>query len=352
VIAVVHLVWGPLGTGPLHEFLASYRRHPAGVEHELIVLLNNVPEPLPAEFEAELQGVEHRLLRTPEPVQDLAAYAHAADCLEPERLCFLNSYSAILAPDWLAKLDHALDQPRAGLVGATGSWASLHSAVLNAFLLPNPYRRVVPPRSIAREQMREIELELDAVRAPAGAAPRALELPRRTLIGSVLSTLRSFRPMPEQLLRFAPFPAYHVRTNAFMLDRSTFAALRTRPLLRKMDAYLLESGRASFTSQVQSMDMRTLVVTRDGAFYDHPEWPASRTFWQDEQQGLLVADNQTRSYANGSYDRRRLLSAFAWGPASAPTPPPESSVPYASAPPSELLTLSPEPPAPPPTKEP
>jgi hypothetical protein len=321
VIAVVHLVWGPLGTGPLHEFLASYRRHEPGVEHELIVLLNNVPEPLPAELEAELQGVEHRLLRTPEPVQDLAAYAHAADRLEHERLCFLNSYSTILAPDWLAKLDHALDQPGAGLVGATGSWASLHSAVLNAFLLPNPYRRVVPPRRVAREQMREIELELNAARTPDGAAALTSELPRRTVVGSVISTLRSFRPMPEQLLRFAPFPAHHVRTNAFMLDRSTFAALRMRPLARKMDAYLLESGRASFTSQVQNMGLRTLVVARDGAFYDPPEWPTGRTFWQGDQQGLLVADNQTRSYANGSYDRRRLLSAFAWGPESAPSPP-------------------------------
>jgi hypothetical protein len=321
VTAVVHLVWGPLGTGPLRRFLVSYRRHEAGAEHELIVLLNNVPDPLPAEFEAALAGVEHRLLRTPEPVQDLAAYAHAADRLEHERLCFLNSYSAILAPDWLAKLDHALDQPDVGLVGATGSWASLHSAVLNAFLLPNPYRRVVPRRSVAREQMREIELELDAARAPDGATPISLELPRRTLSGSVLSTLRSLRPMPEQLLRFAPFPAYHVRTNAFMLERSTFAALRMRPLSRKMDAYLLESGRASFTSQVRDMGLRTLVVARDGACYDHPEWFAGRTFWQGDQQGLLVADNQTRSYANGSYDRRRLLSAFAWGPEAAPSPP-------------------------------
>jgi hypothetical protein len=86
VIAVVHLVWGPLGTRSLREFLASYRRHPPGAEHELIVLLNNVPDPLPAEFQVALQGIEHRLLRTPEPVQDLAAYAHAAGCLEHERL--------------------------------------------------------------------------------------------------------------------------------------------------------------------------------------------------------------------------------------------------------------------------
>jgi hypothetical protein len=88
-----------------------------------------------------------------------------------------------------------------------------------------------------------------------------------------------------------------------------------------MYAYLLDSGCMSFTSQILSTGLRALLVARDGAFYDHPEWSASATFWQADQRGLLVADNQTRSYANGSYDRRRLLSAFAWGPEAAPSPP-------------------------------
>lgn len=321
MIAVVHLVWGPLGAGPLHEFLASYQRHPAGAEHELVVLFNNVTPARRAELEAELEGVEHSLLHTPAPLQDLGAYAHAAATLEHERVCFLNSYSTILAPGWLALLEGALGEPRAGLVGATGSWASLHSAVLNAFLLPNPYRRVVPRRSVAREQMRAIELELDRERAGHEDRTAPSELPARTLAGSVRSTLAALRPMPEQLVRFAPFPAYHLRTNAFMLDRAAFASLRMRPLARKMDAYLLESGRASFTSQIQARGQRTLVVARDGACYDHPDWPASATFWQDDQQNLLVADNQTRSYANGGLDRRRLLAAFAWGPDAAPSPP-------------------------------
>jgi hypothetical protein len=63
------------------------------------------------------------------------------------------------------------------------------------------------------------------------------------------------------------------------------------------------------------------VVARDGACYNHPDWSASATFWQGDQQNLLVADNQTRSYANGGLDRRRLLAAFAWGPDAAPSPP-------------------------------
>ena len=98
-----------------------------------------------------------------------------------------------------------------------------------------------------------------------------------------------------------------------MIDSSTLARVRTYSLARKMDAYALEGGRHSLTRQVQAMGLRTLVVARDGSVYDHERWPLARTFWQGDQEQLLVADNQTRSYGDGGTDRRRLLSAFAWG---------------------------------------
>jgi hypothetical protein len=325
LIAVVHLVWGPLGPRPLREFLASYRRHPAGAEHELVVLLNNVSDEQRSALTAELDRTEHRVLELDTPVQDLAAYIQAAERLEHERVCFLNSYSEILSDDWLGKLKRALDQPDAGLVGATGSWASLHSAVLNAFLLPNPYRGVVPKRSIAREQMRAIELELELVRTQDYETAVPAQLPPRSLANSVISTLKAFRPMPEQLFRFEPFPAHHLRTNAFMLDRLAFLGLRLGRVQNKQDAYRLESGRNSFTRQVQRQGRRTLVVARDGSYYDHERWSESRTLWQGEQEGLLIADNQTRTYTNGDFDRRRLLSSFAWGRQADPRSPITSS---------------------------
>ena len=39
----------------------------------------------------------------------------------------------------------------------------------------------------------------------------------------------------------------------------------------------------------------------------------SETFWQGEQDNLLVADNQTESYQRGDPGRRYALSTFAWG---------------------------------------
>jgi hypothetical protein len=307
-LGIVHLVWGPLGNEPLRRFVRSYREHPAGVEHELVVLLNNVSPGQRSELLAELEGVAHRVLDLPEPVQDLAAYAQAACRLEHERLCFLNSHSEILAPDWLAKLDRALNQPGAGLVGATGSWASTRSWVLHSYFVPTPYRGHIPERGIARAEFLAIELERAGL-----PVSEASETPTRTLRDSLRAKLRTLPDMPVQILGFEGFPAHHLRTNAFMAARATLSRVWERRIETKMDAYRLENGRHSITRQVQAMGLRALVVARDGSSYDCEQWPLSRTLWQGDQEALLVADNQTRSYAHGGADRRRLLSGFAWG---------------------------------------
>ncbi len=330
MIAVVHLVWGPFGTSPLRGFLASYREHVAGVEHELVVLFNGIDSAQRPEFEAELVGLEHRVIELEEPVQDLAAYAQVAARLQHERVCFLNSYSQLLAPNWLAKLNGGLDQPRAGIAGATGSWASLRSGVLNSLFLPNPYRGVVPGRAVAREQFITMNREIEDLGARTGHpsadtsdADDLAQRPasRRTLASSVVATLKTLPPMPEQLLRFDGFPAEHLRTNGFMIERCLFAELQFGSLKRKMDAYRLESGRNSITRQLQRRGLRTLVVDREGDAYEPERWHLSNTFWQADQERLLVADNQTRLYANGGLERRELLSAFAWGRLARPLAP-------------------------------
>jgi hypothetical protein len=323
VTAVVHLVWGPLGLEPLRDFLRSYHAHDAGAPHELVVVFNGVPPGSRVAFLVELHDTPHRLVELERPVQDLAAYALLVERLEHDHLCFLNSHSTILAADWLAKLEHALDQPRVGLVGATGSWASIHSMVLHSLFLPNPYRGVLPDKKVMRAQFREIELERSS---EAGQADDETdnESPKRSLARAVLGTLRTFPAMPEQVLRFESFPSPHLRTNAFMAERGTLRNLRWGRVERKLDAYLLENGRNSFTRQLQRMGLGTLVVARDGSLYERERWPLSRTLWQRDQEGLLIADNQTRLYANGGMDRRRLLSVYAWGRRADPSDPPRS----------------------------
>jgi hypothetical protein len=297
---VVHLVWGPLGVGPVREFVRSYRAYAAGAEHELVVLFNGVSDEQRAGLLAELSEIEHRVLSLPQPVQDLAAYAWAAGQLEHERLCFLNSHSEILATDWLAKLNDALNQPQAGLAGATGSWGSQRSHLLHDRRLPSPYRAVFPDRRWMQEQFLAIDRERfgDPTRFP-----------------RLRRYVNTWRATLEAVIAFDSFPSPHLRSNAFIVNRALFTELQPRRgrLSRKVHAFALESGRHSYTQQAQGRGLKVLVVDSEGVSYAPGEWYRSNTFWQGLQERLLVADNQTRRYASGDRDRRALLSRFAWG---------------------------------------
>jgi hypothetical protein len=260
VIGVVHLVWGPLGPEPLRDFVASYRAHPAGAEHELVVVSNGVTD---RSLLRELDGVEHRLIELDEPVLDLAAYDRAARALTHERLCFLNSYSVILGDDWLAHLARALDEPDAAIVGATASWESQAE-----------WRRGAP---------RYWLYQLTGLREARRDYPR--------------------------------FPNPHIRTTGFMIPRELLLELGLGGAVDKRAAYMLESGWNGITRELRRRGRRALVVGRDGRSFDVDDWPASGTFRLGDQDNLLISDNQTRAY-QGAWERlRRRLRRAAWGKA-------------------------------------
>ncbi len=261
-LALVHLVWAPLGQDPVREFLRSYRQHPAGIEHDLVLVLNGAgTTPAVDLLPVELVDVEHRLIVLQRPVLDLDAYLETAARLRHANVCFLNSYAVALADGWLASLAAALAPPDVGLVGASGSWESQAE-----------WRR--------------------------GA----------------------LRHRPQQLLRlarerrdFPRFPNPHIRTSSFALARDLLLGVGLERSVDKRTTYLHESGRRSITRRVQAAGLQTLVAGRDGRAYDVEEWPESRTFRSGRQENLLVADNQTRDYEHASARRRRRLARDSWG---------------------------------------
>jgi SAM-dependent methyltransferase len=267
MIGVAHLVWAPLGPAPLQDFLKSYHAHPVGADHELVIVLNGAGPEGPADdacreaLLAELEGTEHRLIELERPVLDLAAYGLVAQRLEHERLCFLNSYSVVLAADWLGHLARALEDPTVGLVGASGSWES----------------------------------QAEWVRGKLGYWPYQL------------AGLRNARR------DYPRFPNPHIRTTAFMLQRSLLLELGLESAHDKHATYLLESGRRSITAQVAARGLRSVVVGRDGRAYDVDAWPASHTYRSGAQSNLLVADRRTADWLGAPNRLRRRLSNDAWG---------------------------------------
>lgn len=252
---VIYLAWPPLGLGPLERFASSYREHPAGTDHRLVLVLKGAAAGDPfaercSSLAAEL-GAEQ--VRVPAVGIDLDTYRLVGGQVSADRVCLLNSSSTVLADGWLGALQGALDGSKVGLVGCTGTYESALSA-----------------------------------------APRPLQ--------------------PFLRRRYVKFPNPHIRTNAFMLRRDLMLDLDwPHRVGGKRRALELESGARGITRQVRARGLRALVVGRDGRGYPPEQWPVSRTFRSGTQDNLLIADNRTRQYDDAAPDRRAELAGYAWG---------------------------------------
>jgi hypothetical protein len=298
---LVHLVRKVNGIDSLRGFAEAYRRHPPGIDCELVLAMKGFASPLDARpYLQEVADLAPEPLFFPDRGIDLGVYFAAAARLCCERYCFVNSHTRPRVDGWLAKLSAALDGPAVGMVGATGSWASLHSWLTYSMGLPSAYRGVLPPLQIARAKLREIDLE-------------QLGVERQSKAELLRARLRLLAQLPEELVDFKPFPTPHLRNTSFMVSHSVLCRMRLFVVRTKMDTYALESGPLNVTRQVEEMGLRTLVVDSEGAVYDPSEWYRSGTLWQGDQERLLSIDNRTRSYARGDTERRRVLAGLAWG---------------------------------------
>ena len=291
----MHLVWQPAGLAPFEAFLASYARHDAGAEHELVLLYNGFAGPHElAPFRERAAGLHAREVVLDAPCLDLAAYRQAAAALAHPRLCFLNSYSELTTAGWLALLEAPLRDRRVGATGATASYASTLSLSLFHLGVRSAYGDAFESRRAAREVLHA----LTGARVP----------------GAVEYWLYSLLTVVTERRGAARFPAAHLRTNGFLIDRALFTELCIGPLRTKRDTYRIESGPGSITSALRALGRAPILVDRHGVTREVADWHRGDVFLQGEQADLLVTDNQTRLYAAASASERAVLSATAWGP--------------------------------------
>ena len=186
-------------------------------------------------------------------------------------MCFLNSNSTPLVDGWLGTLHEHVADPSVGAAGATGSWESYYSSYLR----------------LLRDH-------------PRTGALRWL-----------------WRPYQHWKLRrfaanFGPAPNPHLRSNAFVIDRSLLLSLKVTRLKTKWDTSLYESGKRGMTAQLLAQGLKVLVVGRDGRGYRPDEWLDSATYRAGDQENLLIGDNRTRDYDEGDPAERSRLNGIAW----------------------------------------
>jgi hypothetical protein len=97
-----------------------------------------------------------------------------------------------------------------------------------------------------------------------------------------------------------------------MIERKQFLSLKFPAFVSKQGVYRFESGRRSLTRQILAKGLKPVVIGRNGTMYEISEWRSSSTFWTNEQDNLIIADNRTVDYAQGEESLRAKLENFAW----------------------------------------
>jgi hypothetical protein len=295
---VIYLYRFVEGEAPVRRFLASYRRHPAGLSHDLHVILKGFPDPAAvAAARALFAPLPINTIELGDTGYDIGAYFAAAREVTNPQLLFLNTFSEILADNWLDYFDSALAMPGIGVAGATGSLQSLSSGFEAVCL--GALRRAA-----GRFKKADTSAELGADFGSDGKRSiNAVNISRGVVRAAVY---------PIHVYQYGRYPNPHIRTNGFMIRRDLFLSLRCGRLRNKADAYRFESGRASMTRQIMARGLSPVVIDRDGNSYAIPQWRSSSTFWINGQVNLMIADNQTRDYVNGDAKFRDGLKQKAW----------------------------------------
>src|SRR5580692_11334195 len=129
-VAVFYLARFKEGFAAFEAFAQSLRKHPAGLDHDLIIICKGFEHR--AAFvllAAVFEGIPYSITEVDDDIgQDIHSYKAAAERFPHTYACFINTFTEIKSDGWLKKLFDALSLPRVGMVGATGSFESLNNS--------------------------------------------------------------------------------------------------------------------------------------------------------------------------------------------------------------------------------
>ena len=276
---VLYLVWLPYGIDHFKAFIESYCSYNASCSHQLVIVFNGLTVEHRNKPEEYISYLEDRQVKAHQYLyfengQDINIYQRAAKDIQTKHILFLNTYSRILADDWLKHYVDNFDD-HTGVISASGSWQSYYSSV---------YQK----HPVKWEQAK-----------------------------GFLYNFRKYKLFIKAFFYwrflFKPFPNPHIRTNAFMVKVRDFLEMKTAAVNTKFGAYQFENGRRSLTDFYMAKGLKVLVVDKYGKIFQPSEWKKSSTFWIDNQENLLVSDNQTRIYETATAEEKKQMGWLAWG---------------------------------------
>ena len=332
-VAVIYLARRAEGIEPFQRFAESYQRHPAGFEHELVVLYKGFENAADlAAAKTAFAGIPHTAMQLPDTGLDIGSYIAATERIDHEAACYFNTFSEISAPNWLRFLHQHLAQESVGIVGATGSYESLYSSwrLLNHVIwitqgkglpfsqkLYDHFHYILDfhsPGWCARRPKPQGQSFLNRL-IKNYRRQRKLRRMLPQLVGATEPQWQATLQPGQTWAHIADFPVFpnpHIRSNAFMVRRRDILA-RPHAIHTKDDACRFESGPDGLTATLRQAGLRAVVVDRTGRGFDVPDWVKSRTFRREGQEDLLVRDNQTKQFDEMTEGAKQSHILMTWG---------------------------------------
>jgi glycosyltransferase involved in cell wall biosynthesis len=321
-VAVVYLARSADGSmKDCVPFAESYRKHPAGFSHDLVVIRKGGATKSGAKRALDIlfEGSKFTTIDRSDDGFDIHAYLDAALKLKQDYVCFFNTFSSICADDWLAKLiQPLLDDPTCGIAGATASYESLYDSVASiskAIWLATGSGMQYDSR--LAEVFGE-ELRLHAPNwGPDGlqqGIPRNLNDPELNL--GFEKHWRAVTSTTGPLQRYGlykEFPNPHLRSNGFIINRELLNSFKFKVGQNKIDCCQFESGISGLPTLLEERGLSQILVGADGRTFKVEDWPSSKTFRLEDQENILVRDNQVVVYDEATRERRKHISMLSWG---------------------------------------
>ena len=276
-ITLVYLCRGKsAGLGAAEKFISHYIKYKPGCEHDFVVVFKGWSKAQDQDkklLKLKFRALSAKLIELDDDGYDWAAYMRVTVMLETEFICFLNSFSRPLGHLWLKNIYECIKIEDVGMCGATGAYKSWR------FTLPlfefNFFSVIIYPLKVTRRIINHFSL---------------------------------FGYYQE---KFCP----HLRSNGFAIERKRFQKFVNLASIpkNKKDCYRLESGNASYSNYVLSLNQRLVLVDKSGNFYDIQDWIRSKTYCCPDQPELCIADNNTDFYDKQKVSVKRQLEFDVWG---------------------------------------
>lgn len=336
-IAVLYLARKAENKCHIENFANSYRNHPAGIPHDLIIIhKGDFKKNEKESFKKIFEGLPYQPFFISDEGFDIHAYLKVASEIPHYYVCFFNTFSVILSDNWLKKLFHHLKKTHVGMVGTTASYESLLSSIkllqyvrwsaernelkygeeaYFQWILTNnfSFKRIVNIGRILLTKNGVFEIKKKLINfAKRYSLKESHKNSSTTEFEEWWNTVIAPEGKLGFLKDFPSFPNPHIRSNGFMVKRELL--LEYNHLEKTKEACCrFESGFDGLTRRILKKGFSVLLVGANGRAYSPEQWPQSGTYLIRAQKNLIMRDNRTQNYSTMPLKEAQTHSYIAWG---------------------------------------